>query len=86
MREPLRLILPRAILGVRILPTQGVLVLVERYLTTQEVADLYRTTPGTVRYWRHIGKGPKGVRAGRRVLYAESEVLRFDQALRGASA
>lgn len=51
------------------------------YLTTAEVAARYRTAPGTVRYWRHIGYGPKGVRVGRRVLYAESEVRRFDMQL-----
>lgn len=58
------------------------------YLTTAEVAARYRTAQGTVRYWRHIGYGPKGVKVGRRVLYAESEVRRFDEqlAVAGASA
>jgi hypothetical protein len=37
-------------------------------LTTDEVADRYRTTPETVRYWRHIGKGPRSFKVGRRVL------------------
>ncbi|MCG5462175.1 helix-turn-helix domain-containing protein [Micromonospora sp. MED01] len=46
----------------------------EKYLTTEEVAEVARTAPSTVRYWRHIGKGPKGIRRGKRVLYAESEV------------
>ncbi|MEV0156888.1 helix-turn-helix domain-containing protein [Micromonospora sp. NPDC050686] len=46
----------------------------EKYLTTEEVAELARTVPSTVRYWRHVGKGPKGVKRGRRVLYAESSV------------
>lgn len=48
------------------------------YLTTAEVAERYRTAPGTVRYWRHIGYGPKGVKVGRRVLYTEAELQRFD--------
>jgi excisionase family DNA binding protein len=47
---------------------------VDRYLTTEEVAERFRTTSSTVRYWRHIGKGPKSWKAGRRVLYAESDV------------
>jgi DNA-binding transcriptional MerR regulator len=59
---------------------------VGQYLTTAEVAARYRTAPGTVRYWRHIGYGPKGVKVGRRVLYAESEVRRFDEQLATAGA
>ena len=49
----------------------------EQLLTTNEVAELYRTSPGTVRYWRHIGYGPKGRKVGRRVLYERSEVEAF---------
>lgn len=56
-----------------------------RYLTTDELAERYRTTAGTARYWRHIGYGPRGIKVGRRVLYAESEVLRFDEELRRGS-
>lgn len=39
------------------------------YLTTAEVADLCRTSPDTVRYWRHVGRGPESFKVGRRVLY-----------------
>lgn len=46
--------------------------------TTADVATRYRTSPGTVRYWRHIGYGPRGVKNGRRVLYSEAELTRFD--------
>ena len=53
--------------------------------TTAEVATRYRTVPGTVRYWRHIGYGPKSVKLGRRVLYAEAELQRFDAELREQS-
>lgn len=49
------------------------------YLTTEEVAARYRTAPSTVRYWRHIGTGPKGVQFGRRVLYRLSECMRWEQ-------
>ncbi|MGW3427534.1 helix-turn-helix domain-containing protein [Streptomyces melanosporofaciens] len=48
------------------------------YLTTAEVAARYRTTAGTVRYWRHIGYGPKGIKRGRRVLYDSQELDRWD--------
>ncbi len=49
----------------------------ERFLTTEEVAQMARTAPSTVRYWRMTGKGPKGVKPGKRVLYAESVVMRW---------
>lgn len=49
----------------------------ERYLTTEELAEVARTAPSTVRYWRHLGKGPTGVKRGRRVLYPESAVERW---------
>jgi DNA-binding transcriptional MerR regulator len=48
-----------------------------RLLTTEEVAARFRTSPATVRYWRHIGIGPTGVKAGRRVLYDEAECDRW---------
>lgn len=46
--------------------------------TTADVAKRYRTSPGTVRYWRHIGYGPRGVKNGRKVLYSDAELTRFD--------
>lgn len=52
-----------------------------RFLTTEEFAEMARTSASTVRYWRHIGKGPKGVKRGRRVLYSETAV---DEWLTGA--
>jgi predicted DNA-binding transcriptional regulator AlpA len=56
-------------------------------LTTDEVAHYFRTVPGTVRYWRHVGKGPRSFKAGRRVLYRQSDVKAWaDEALAGASA
>jgi len=47
------------------------------YLTTGEVADLLRTSPETVRYWRHVQKGPRSFKIGRRVLYASADVREF---------
>lgn len=48
------------------------------YLTTQEVATILRTSPETVRYWRHLGnKGPASFKVGRRVLYAREDVEQF---------
>ncbi len=57
--------------------------MLERYLTTTDLAELFRTSPETVRYWRHIGYGPKGRKVGRKVLYERSEVEAFWEALRG---
>lgn len=44
------------------------------YMTTEEVARLCRTSPETVRFWRHVGKGPRSFKVGRRVLYAAADV------------
>lgn len=51
------------------------------YLTLPEVAEHYRTTEATVRYWRQTGYGPKGVKIGTRVLYPRAEIERFDRQL-----
>jgi hypothetical protein len=54
----------------------------ETYLTTVEVAERFRTVPGTVRYWRHVGKGPRSFKVGRRVLYRQADVEAWvDEAL-----
>ncbi len=50
-----------------------------RLLTTEEVAQRFRTSPSTVRDWRHLGIGPAGTRVGRRVLYDEAECDRWWQ-------
>ena len=57
-----------------------------RKMTIDEVADYFRTSPRTVRYWRVIGYGPQGVRIGRRVLYDEDDVKAFEQECRAAEA
>lgn len=56
------------------------------YFTTAEVATRYRTAPSTVRYWRHIGYGPKGAKVGRRFLYPAALIEEFDQQLLAATA
>ena len=50
-----------------------------RRLTTAEVAERYRTSPSTVRYWRHVGYLPCGTRYGRKVLYREEDLDRWDR-------
>ena len=48
-----------------------------KYLTTDEVAEILRTPVESVRYWRHIKKGPKSFKVGRRVLYDVADVEAF---------
>jgi hypothetical protein len=50
------------------------------WLKTDELAERLRTAPGTVRYWRSAGIGPRGVKIGRRVLYDLDEVERWESA------
>jgi predicted DNA-binding transcriptional regulator AlpA len=45
------------------------------FFTLEEFATVCRTNVATVRYWRRVGVGPRGVRVGRRVLYPRSAVL-----------
>lgn len=47
------------------------------FLTTEEVAELLRTSPNTVRYWQQCGTGPKSFKVGRRRLYARADVDAF---------
>ena len=48
-----------------------------RFLTTEELANVLRTPAETIRYWRHIGKGPASFKVGRRVLYDIADVEAF---------
>jgi excisionase family DNA binding protein len=45
-----------------------------KFLTTNEFAERVRAPEATVRYWRHIGDGPRSVKIGRHVLYDEADV------------
>lgn len=56
------------------------------YLTTEEVATKLRTPVETVRYWRHVNKGPQSFKVGRRVLYAVDDVEAFIAEARLAQA
>ncbi|NEC30617.1 helix-turn-helix domain-containing protein [Streptomyces sp. SID8111] len=59
---------------------------IDRYMTTEEVARRYRTSPGTIRYWRHIGYIPEGVKRGRRVLYDPDVLDQWDADQAGGAA
>jgi prophage regulatory protein len=47
---------------------------VERLLTVRQIAEETGIPEGTWRYWRHLGKGPKFSRVGRRLRIAESDL------------
>jgi hypothetical protein len=48
-----------------------------RFYNTVEVAELCRTSPETIRWWRHVGKGPRFGKVGRRCLYRVEDVEAF---------
>lgn len=49
-------------------------------LTVNEVAEMTRLTPATLRWWRSVGhSGPKSFKLGRRVLYRRSDVEKWMQ-------
>lgn len=52
------------------------------FLTVEEVAQRYRTSPSTVRYWRQCQVGPRSVKIGRRVLFAIADLDAYDAQLR----
>jgi hypothetical protein len=49
------------------------------FWTIKEVAEHYRTTVPTLRYWRQHNYGPRGTRVGNRLLYPRGEIGRFDR-------
>jgi excisionase family DNA binding protein len=50
---------------------------VPEYMTTAEVAQMLRTSPETIRWFRYVGKGPRSFKVGRRVLYDRTDVERW---------
>jgi DNA-binding transcriptional MerR regulator len=52
----------------------------QEFMITEEVAAMARTSPSTIRYYHHIGSGPKSFKVGRRRLYAKSDVIAWLEA------
>jgi excisionase family DNA binding protein len=52
-------------------------------LTITEAAELLRAPVATLRYWRHLGTGPRSFRLGRRVLYRREDLLTWIDAKAG---
>lgn len=55
-----------------------------KFLTTDELAALVRTSPATCRWWRHVGVGPRSFKVGRRVLYDRNDVEAWIQEARAS--
>jgi excisionase family DNA binding protein len=51
-------------------------------LTMTEAAELLRAPVATLRYWRHLGTGPRSFRLGRRVLYRRADLRTWIDARR----
>ena len=49
----------------------------DELLSMQEAADIVRVPVATLRYWRHLGTGPRSFRVGRSVRYWHTEVLHW---------
>ena len=59
----------------------------DKLLTIPEVAEMLRSTDATLRYWRHIGTGPRSFRVGRHGRDRLSDVLAWvDEQCRNAQA
>ena len=46
-------------------------------LTLQEACRLLRVPEGTLRYWRHLGAGPKSFKIGRHVRYWKTDLIHW---------
>jgi len=49
----------------------------DELMSITEVAELVRVPEATVRYWRHLGEGPRGFRIGRSVRFWRTEVVQW---------
>jgi predicted DNA-binding transcriptional regulator AlpA len=49
----------------------------DELLTIAEVAAIVRAPIATLRYWRHLGTGPRSFRVGRGVRYWRTDVLQW---------
>ena len=61
------------------MPTNDQLPTGDVWLSNQDLADRYGVDVRTIRHWRMAGTGPRGVRLGRHVRYALTEVRRWER-------
>lgn len=55
------------------------------FLTVDDLAERYQVPVATVRYWRHLGTGPKAVKIGRFVRYRLEDVLAWERQLQAGA-
>ncbi|MDP9093688.1 MAG: helix-turn-helix domain-containing protein [Actinomycetota bacterium] len=55
-------------------------------LTITEAAAVTRAPLATLRYWRHLGTGPRSFRLGRRVVYRRSDLQDWITAQQNSSS
>jgi excisionase family DNA binding protein len=51
------------------------------WLTVEQVAERLQVPVKTVRYWRHLGTGPRAVRVGRFIRYHIDDLAKWERAL-----
>lgn len=51
----------------------------EQYLTVEELAERFRTTPASVHRWIYTGTAPRSLKVGRRRLFAMEDVVAWEQ-------
>lgn len=47
----------------------------DEMLTLQEACAFLRVPEGTLRYWRHLGAGPRSFKVGRHVRYWRTDLI-----------
>ena len=47
-------------------------------MTQEQLADRWQISPRTLEQWRWLGKGPKFLKIGARVLYPDEEVESYE--------
>jgi predicted DNA-binding transcriptional regulator AlpA len=48
-----------------------------KLLGLRDTAERLNVPEQTLRYWRHLGEGPQGVRFGRRVMFRVEDIDRW---------
>jgi len=51
----------------------------DRLLRTSEAAEVLNVPEATLRWWRHVNRGPRSFAVGRAVMYRRSDLLAWLQ-------
>ena len=52
-------------------------------ITAKELAKRWKMHEGTLANWRSLNKGPKFVKIGRKVLYKERVIIKYESNVKG---